>query len=306
MRQPSNHRLGWSTNELPRKFVENVVGVCGTRGRDWINMLPVLVAQYEKRWSFRAGPHFPNLSYNYVAPARRDNGTDIVLKICLPADDGEAQGERAYLKAMAGRAVAEILEEDADRDAFLMRRADPGDDLKRSFARDPRAAVEAAIGVLKVLYQPAVDGFVSLDDWTTKLHDTSACVFPVEYTEKAWKIFKKFSKVGPSLLHGDFHHENILSSGGGFIAIDPKGIIGDTKYDIGVFLNNHYGWLRDRPDAKAETHFAAKRFSDAFDCPLREIHEWAFAQKVLAAFWTCTEGSDGWRRQLTSADIWGI
>lgn len=28
------------------------------------------------------------------------------------------------------------------------------------------------------------------------------------------------------VLHGDLHHENVLRSGGGWVAIDPNGVIG--------------------------------------------------------------------------------
>lgn len=44
------------------------------------------------------------------------------------------------------------------------------------------------------------------------------------------------------LLHGDFHHDNILlSNNGDYVIIDPKGVIGDPVFDIPRFILNEFG-----------------------------------------------------------------
>jgi streptomycin 6-kinase len=40
------------------------------------------------------------------------------------------------------------------------------------------------------------------------------------------------------LVHGDFHHHNILRSGERFVAIDPKPYLSDREYDVPSFLWN--------------------------------------------------------------------
>jgi streptomycin 6-kinase len=40
------------------------------------------------------------------------------------------------------------------------------------------------------------------------------------------------------LVHGDFHHHNILHSERGPVAIDPKPMLGEPEYDIPSFLWN--------------------------------------------------------------------
>ena len=45
------------------------------------------------------------------------------------------------------------------------------------------------------------------------------------------------------LLHGDLHHWNILSDADrGWMAIDPKGVIGASCLDVGRFINNAMGF----------------------------------------------------------------
>ena len=48
--------------------------------------------------------------------------------------------------------------------------------------------------------------------------------------------------VGRSVLvHGDFHHHNILSSARGYLAIDPKPMLGEPEFDVPPFLWNPLG-----------------------------------------------------------------
>ena len=43
------------------------------------------------------------------------------------------------------------------------------------------------------------------------------------------------------LVHGDFHHHNILRRGDQFVAIDPKPYLADREYDVPAFLWNPLG-----------------------------------------------------------------
>jgi streptomycin 6-kinase len=44
------------------------------------------------------------------------------------------------------------------------------------------------------------------------------------------------------LLHGDFHHDNILlGNDGEYKLIDPKGVIGDPVFDVPRFILNEFG-----------------------------------------------------------------
>ena len=54
------------------------------------------------------------------------------------------------------------------------------------------------------------------------------------------------SRAATSLVHGDFHHHNILASARGPLAIDPKPMLGEPEYDVPSFLWNPLstGWPR--------------------------------------------------------------
>ena len=100
------------------------------------------------------------------------------------------------------------------------------------------------------------------------------------------------SQTNRRLLHGDLHHYNILHDRErGWLAIDPKGVVGELEYEIGAALRNPV----ERPELfvdpaaieKRITHFASTLAIDA----VRTLR-WAFAQAVLAALWSVEEGGN--------------
>jgi hypothetical protein len=63
-----------------------------------------------------------------------------------------------------------------------------------------------------------------------------------------------FSEDRPSvLLHGDFHHFNILLSERGWLVIDPKGVAGPAEYEVGPLLLNPWGEMPDETEAIRRT-----------------------------------------------------
>src|SRR5438128_12681264 len=56
------------------------------------------------------------------------------------------------------------------------------------------------------------------------------------------------SMAEPVLLHGDLHHDNILSATRQpWLAIDPKGLIGEPAYEVGAWLRNPLPQLLHMP-----------------------------------------------------------
>ena len=291
------------------EFSENITRICGERGRVWLNELPEILRALEQDWKVTVDRPFAGLSYNYVAPATDEFGTPVVIKIGLPIDDGEIHGEADYLRHRNGNGAVKLLAENKEHGALLLERALPGESLKTVFFDSREKALDVSIDVLRRLVKgpSPKSGFVFLKQWTEKLnHVDNYREFPSEYARRALAIFADSDPADQVLLHGDLHHTNILSSGDSFVAIDPKGIIGDVKYDIGVLLNNHYGWIKHFPDVIQQMRDAVEKFAYEFDQLAKSIREWAFAQKVLAAYWTMTEGDPRWRRQLAVADVWNV
>jgi len=106
----------------------------------------------------------------------------------------------------------------------------------------------------------------------------------------------------PVLMHGDFHHFNILSSERGWLIIDPKGVIGPACYEVGPLLMNPWGDLLSGRDYRRMT----KRRIDILHEQLRfereRIREWALAHAILSAWWGI-EDNTGWEYSLAFAQM---
>lgn len=92
-------------------------------------------------------------------------------------------------------------------------------------------------------------------------------------------------------LHGDLHHDNILRSPRGWLAIDPKGVSGDPAYEPANAFRNPGGAgdLIFRPDRIARL---ADRFSQSLHQPRSRILGWAAAHCALSILWSREDGLD--------------
>jgi streptomycin 6-kinase len=82
------------------------------------------------------------------------------------------------------------------------------------------------------LWRPASVPFRSIHDHVPRWL-ANADAFPL-----ARELYARLEKRDDTLVHGDFHHHNVLSSGRGWLAIDPKPMLGEPEYDVASFLWN--------------------------------------------------------------------
>lgn len=85
-------------------------------------------------------------------------------------------------------------------------------------------------------------------------------------------------------MHGDLHHYNILQHQGSWLAIDPKGIIGEREFEIGAFLRN--------PFCVIEEPFATKQLAHNLDKIIEHTSfnrertlSWCIIQAILGVCW---------------------
>jgi len=90
-------------------------------------------------------PPFLNMSYNYVAPAVRADGSQAILKLGVPHP--ELSSEIAALRHYDGHGCARLLEADPERGALLIERLLPGNMLLD--LTDDEEATRIAFGELE-------------------------------------------------------------------------------------------------------------------------------------------------------------
>jgi streptomycin 6-kinase len=299
------------TVNLPSELVMHVTAILGERGAEWLDALPTYVAQLETEWSIEVQEPFAAGEFNLVAPAKRADGDDVVLKIAPPYDDGEFLREAEFLRYRDGRGAVKLIAQDIERRAILIERAVPGRNLAEIFTGDETEVLGPAINVLHSIIAPPPQHLLNvktIDDWFDGLRRCEGTTFPSDYASKALHLYRRLSSNACELyLHGDFHPANIVSATRlPYLVIDPKGAVGHIGYDIAVFLNNYHWWQETRPDIRTRLDHAVQQFSEAFGIDPLELREWAFAQMVLGAWWTFDEMPQYYNNEVAKADIWDV
>jgi len=90
------------------------------------------------------------------------------------------------------------------------------------------------------------------------------------------------------LLHGDIHHGNILDGGArGWLAIDPKGLLGERTFDYANILRNPNEEIAKRPGRFAQQ---ATVIAEAARVDRRRLLQWVLAFCGLSAAWIYADG----------------
>ncbi len=294
---------------VPDGFARTIIELHGAAGVEWLNRLPSLIADCAERWSLTVQPPFEPLSYNYVAPVARADGTHAVLKVGVPND--ELLAEIEALRLFDGRGIVRLWEADAERGVLLLERLKPG--LPLSSLSDDERATSAAAGVMRQLWRPAPPDhpFPTVGDWASGLermreHFGGSGPFPRRLVETAEGLFADLigSMDERVLLHGDLHHQNVLSAERRpWLALDPKGVVGERAYEVGALLRNPMPQLLEEPTPGCLLGRRVDQLAAELGFDRERLVGWGLAQAVLSAWWSYEDHGRGWEPWIACAEI---
>jgi len=199
------------------------------------------------------------------------------------------------LRAFAGPRYVRVLEyEDG---AVLMERLTPATPLSDLV---DRGRDDEAIDVLADIaaHAPAADAvpaMPSVADWGESFDrylasgDSRIDEFLVRHAQAVYRELCE-TQTHPRLLHGDLQHENVLfDESRGWVAIDPKGVVGELAFEVGPLLRNPATHVALISDARAVEH-RIQRFASRLQLDADRVLRWAFAQATLSAIWSQEDG----------------
>lgn len=294
--------------DVPSRLAQTVRQLYGQAGERWLDTLPELVASLAGRWGLKVAPPFAGLSYNFVAPAVTESGQMVVLKVGVP--NRELSTEMDALQHYAGRGAVRLLAADAEAGALLLERLQPGTMLVKE--TDDEKATAIAADVMAELWQPPPAGhaFPTVADWARGLERLRATFgggtgpFPERLVATAERLFAELlaSVQEPVLLHGDLHHYNILrAERAPWLAIDPKGIVGERGFEIGAWLRNPLP--ADYPgDLRLLLGRRLDIFAERLGLERKRLAAWGLAGAVLSGWWSYEEQGGGWERAFALAE----
>lgn len=307
---------------LPPEFISTIQNTFGDTGRTFLKSLPDMIAQASARWELTDVQPAPTLSYNFVAFAASTASPtiggsaqrDVVLKMGVP--NREIRSEMAALRLFNGEGACRLLEYDEEKCWMLLERLKPG--VMLATLEDDEAATRIAAEVVKRIWMPVGvqqvvplhQKFIQLTDWfdglkrLQKMFNGGTGPLDEKLVERAESFVKEFFAEDhcPVLMHGDFHHFNILSSERGWLVIDPKGVIGPACYEVGPLMMNPWGKLLNGTNYRLVMKRRIDILHEHLGFERERIREWTLAHAILSAWWGI-EDNTGWEYAAAFAEM---
>lgn len=197
-----------------------------------------------RRWGLELGEPFALSNVSYVVPAGH-----AVLKVAWERDS-ESLHEGDALELWNGDGAVRLLRRSGR--ALVEERAVPGDDLSALPDEEATAiALSVAAKLCRRVGSPFRPVAPEVRRWLDDAERTGSDLVPL-----ARQLLAELDPSADWLVHGDFHHHNVLRRGDQFVAIDPKPYLADREYDVPSFLWNPFYNRMDDPD-QTERRIAA-------------------------------------------------
>lgn len=214
--------------------------------------------------------------------------TETVILKLLSASETEEQRGAAALRYFGGHGAVRLLQHDDG--AQLMEYA-AGDELVTLVERgEDENATRIITQVIKQLHSVPQDaphdGLFTLDRWFRELFNKAAAdrragveSIYVRCAPLAQRLLADQREV--RVLHGDIHHRNIRQSARGWLAFDPKGLVGERTYDCANTLCNPAMPELVHNETRLLTN--AEILADALAIELSRVLEFTYAYACLNA-----------------------
>jgi streptomycin 6-kinase len=250
--------------------------------RRWLESLPQAIDEFAERWELQVGePYEPGGRAAWIAPARRSDGEELVLKVGWR--HFEAEHEAEALRLWKGDGAVRCLEAWGSEDtiALLLERCLPGTQLGRAL---PEAEQDLVIAdLLRRLWRDAPGRpFRSLEAlcgyWAAGLEADLEAVDPgadVGLVKEALRLLRELPASADQsvLLCTDLHAENVLAAEREpWLAVDPKPFVGDPAFDPAQHMVNCDERLGSDPVG------LAARMADLLDLDRERLRLWLFTR----------------------------
>jgi streptomycin 6-kinase len=216
-------------------------------------------------------------------------GTPAMLK--LPHEAEERAG-MAVLAWYGGVGAARVLR--ADANAVLMERLAADVSLVTVAEHDDAAGTRILCDVIAALHRrhtPPPPPVISMRQRFESLADAAATPGPHRpIFERAQAVAERLvgAPAPHVVLHGDVHHENVLHDPArGWVAIDPKGVLGNRAFDYAAIFYNPTAALALQP---GQLRARAAIIAEVAGFPIGDVLAWAFAGAALSACWSIESG----------------
>lgn len=275
------------SQNLNSTFVSNILDLYGEEGKIWINNLPSHLTQLSAKWNFRFLKVMPDLTYNFVGLVELiPTGEPAIIKMGLRCEN--IATEVRWLEYFRG--VPKIYWYDKEHHAYLMECLEPGNSLKTLVkAGQDDSATRILCHTIRDLQsnkqkKPEFPHISELAGSLSSLKDH----LDDKMLSKAESLFHELTtdRTKDVILHGDLHHDNVLSSGATWKVIDPHGYVGDPVFEAGAMIYNPCDCFPKEKSISQIVERRLKILAEELPFDPKRIKAWAYCRTVLSIAWT--------------------
>jgi streptomycin 6-kinase len=246
---------------------------------------------YFEQWHLVPDGAVTETPSSWLVPVRR-GAVPAILKMLKPSSDERRAA--AWLRYIDGDGAVRLYESDAN--ALLLERVNGprslmamvtanGDDQTAEILADTVAKLHAPrSGHIPPRLTPLREWFSSLYAHESAMQLLGRCA------AVARKLLANERDAAP--LHGDLHHGNVLDGGErGWLAIDPKALIGERAYEVANLLGNPspHGEIVHHTDRMQRL---TRLYAGRLGLDPRRVLAFAFAHAGLSASFDMDDGRD--------------
>ena len=258
-----------------------------------------------EQWNLSDPKVIANTETSDVYKVKQANGQLAVLKHLNEVGQVDEAEGATLLKYFDGEGAIQVLNN--NEEAVLLEYADGGELAELVYAGQDDEATSIICDLVKKLHADRnieyPQSLVPLGQQLSELLEVDDS-YNDDLVLEARDIGRELIRTttNPIPLHGDLHHHNILGSDRGWLAIDPKGLIGDPCYDVA----NFYGNPEKAQDLSVKIERAnrlTQKFSDELGYPYERIARFAFVHNMISTLWGGCEGVDKAHRRQVAQNI---
>lgn len=286
-------------------LIKNITNMYGEKGEAWIANLPDIISSLASYWELKQITPVDNMTFNYVAKAMTCSGQSVVLKISY--DEKSILNEVRALKYFDGNGSIQFISYHAADHALLLQQAVPGVTLKSLYSARTEYVMDCYVAVMRKLHSKRLSDkntYHHIKDWLSAIDRLSEHDCPAHLIKKAITLKNKLltSMTHEVFLHGDLHHDNILQNADHWLAIDPKGVVGEPEFEMAAFDFMYVKELADHRDVKDVFEKRVELLAQKAGLNSRRIKDWVFVRLILMVAWQVEDNGDpSWAIKLADS-----
>lgn len=245
---------------------------------------------YSNKWAIEILELVDYFSVNCIFKCSSKKFGDAVLKINRSCR--EVFTEFNTLLEYKGRRFCNVFDSDIENGIILEECIHPGIRLRDEESLEKRLNIFSGLfnGLHIEPENPSI--YPTYIEWVSRITKYMSSREDYKelylYMKKAESICLQISQSynKKMLLHGDFHHDNILlNNDGNYKIIDPKGVVGDPIFDVPRYILNEYE--EDISDEKyyEKIYTIINSLETSLGIPNKIIKQCYFIEVVMANCW---------------------